>query len=91
MSDGTLIQWGTINVKTSSNPGASFAYSGSGTLTFPIKYSETPALVVSVADSAAYWNASLGSVGTSTATIYVAGDRNDTTKTIHWVATGRWK
>lgn len=88
-SDGTLIQRGAVNVTTSTS-GGKFDYRGAAALTYPLPFISTPTVMANANDNAGFWNATAANVTSTTCTITLAGNSN-TTKSVQWLAIGRWK
>lgn len=93
--DGTLIQWGRANVTTNSTTNNGYIpYGGDVTITFPVPFvGDLPILMATPLESAGYWNGGTrGTAPTLTqAVVGIGGDVNNTTKTLCWMAIGRWK
>lgn len=91
MPDGTLIQWGTVDVKTSTSASGAWSYYGSSSVTFPIAFVDYPNAVSNCIEYAAYWTSGVSSRSATGLTIQLAGNTNSTQKTVSWLAIGRWK
>lgn len=92
--DGTLMQWGYLAVTTNgSTSNGYFPYYGNATLTYPIPFvGDIPTVMVTIGESAGYWNSGTNGNGTLTGTtVSIGGDQNNATKTVRWMAIGRWK
>lgn len=91
MPDGTLIQWGSVNI-TPSNPGSPFAYSGGKNVTFEIPFLQgtTPIVITSPRENGGYWNSGAINISSTLCHIIIAGN-TQAEKTANWIAIGRWK
>ena len=93
--DGTLIQWGRASATTNSSTGNGYLpYGGDVTITFPVPFvGDLPILMATPLESAGYWNGGTrGTAPTLTqAVVGIGGDQNNATKTVCWMAIGRWK
>ena len=90
MPDGTLIQWGSVNITTTTEKGP-FGYTGQMQITYPIAFNSTPVTVGAIHDIAEYWNASVYNYNNLKATLSIAGNVSNVTKKVDWLAIGRWK
>lgn len=91
MPDGTLIQWGVVNITTATSASGAWSYYGSKQVTFPIPFSEAPACFSNVVEYAAYWTSGIPSRSAKGLTAQLAGNTNNTAKDVLWLAIGRWK
>ena len=98
MPDGTLIQWGRNQVTTASTSGIypgfgnNSMYRGVTDVTFPIPFTNTPA-VVADGDNRLYGAFGINETHTTNSKFSVEGGHNaaNTTISFFWVAIGRWK
>lgn len=90
--NGTLVQFGSVNVTTtSSTPTGSFPYRGVSWVNFKLPFIATPFVFTNIEEDSAYWNSTANYSNANTTNIYIAGDGNNATKQVSWVAIGRWK
>ena len=90
MPDGTLIQWGRVSVTTGSTK-ADLGYNGYSIVSFPIDFNSIPVVLCSPEENAGYWNASATYISKTLFAAYIAGNQQNTSKNVMWVAIGRWK
>lgn len=86
---GALLQWGIISVTANNNAARYFSKKGTSTLTFPIAFSDTPTVLVTVMESGGWWETTCNAVSSTSINIHIAGDTS-TTKNVFWFAVGEW-
>lgn len=91
MPDGTLMQWGTINV-TLVNSGGFVPYSGGTRFNFEIPFLEgtTPIVISDPLENGGYWNSGTLEITYYSCHISLGGNQSGT-KPVSYIAIGRWK
>ena len=97
--DGTMIQTCRMSlISSSSSSTGSFPYHKNIVVPFPVAFvGNIPSVFVGIDESAAYWNAGTAADVSGTETtltetsISLGGDAASKTKTVTWIAIGRWR
>ena len=89
--DGTFIQWGLASVTTNASTSSAFPYKGESTVRFTEPFVDTPCILTNVRDYAGWWNSAYSSATSSSVVISIGGNQNNATKSVDWMAIGRWK
>lgn len=96
--DGTMIQTCRMTlISSSSSSTGAFPYHKNVTVSFPVPFvGDIPSVFVGINEGAAYWNAGTATDVSGTETtltetsISLGGDAASQTKTVTWIAIGRW-
>lgn len=94
LSDGTLLQWGSTTMTAptdTSAGGGTYHYSGEKNITFPIEFTSTPYVFANANELGAWWNAQARNPSTTGVTLGIGGNNSTASKTVYWLAIGRWK
>ena len=88
---GTKIVFSSVSVttNTASASSATFPYYGYATVTFPTgTFTSAPKIICNIQRHAAYWNVSATAIDKNGFIARVAGDANNSSSTVQWLAIG---